>query len=361
MKSKVAPQFLISCLCFLSLFTLTACDGQKKREVAKIQMHLDESELLIEAREFERAVDKTESAIQAIAKFVEKDREDPELLLLQSRAHIDAFIAKNTLIIEKSVPRARSLVQLPALEQYIDYDTHIIFANRALMHVLKQEATLPIDKIIACYASLGTTYRLNESMLKDSVNMYNKAIELSIKEIEQRKNNTKAKKTKQEISSNTLQRQLDSLKMAQAEVLLTVEEWDSALIALEHMLGGKDLKYFALQFRILENNISDIEKELLIEFEKKKGNLSTIEKLSSEKNKKDSSTPFLNAIGSYSNYESALVSTELELNLVQNNLIYRIICYKWLNREIDLKESMNILKQYYPEIAKNLSDSLEIA
>ncbi|MDF2578058.1 MAG: hypothetical protein K0S74_1542 [Chlamydiales bacterium] len=342
---------------------LCGCGGQQRREASRIQSLLDESDLLIEARDYNLAKEKGQKAIIDVSKLLEKHPDQIEYLLLRSRAAMVVFMAKNAIILQSAKPQPQSLVALPAKDAYIDYDKDVKMALNDVKVVLGKEDSLSLEQKAASYATLATIYRLDALTMQDAYDAYGKAVNTNLKWKEELRDKiAKGRNTNAPISMTTLDKEIKQLMLSRIEVTLALKNWQKALDLLESNMAKKDLKYFDAQMQILENNIADTQRKLESDFQKeassKKDKISQqIEEMKKIQAQKDPSQ--LHAIGNYTNYEVALMDLELELTYIKNNLIYRMICYHNLNMQEEFTEASTILSKYSPVKAKEIVKALK--
>lgn len=339
------------------LILLVSCQMASNREAHRAQALLDEAELLMEARQLDKAKESAEMALQKLSNV--KKEENPDVLdlrLLEVRAHFTIFMADNLLTIENAEIRRRSLVRFPEPQQYIGWTEHLLVAERILKEIASSEKKLTTDQEGFVHGMLGAILRLNEKTLNSADREYGRAITAYRKQLAEVKANPP------KIGSNAttvahLENQIRSLLMAQAEVKLLAEEWSEALTRLEKAMAGPDLKYFAVQFEILNNSIEEAQAQIDLAIKMRKGSREEklVQALEAKRQKKLSKREEL---ASYNPYRLRLTQARVEESDTVNNLIYRMICYHQLKRRSDFEKALTILETFYPDLSHELEVQL---
>ena len=347
----------ITLLLFAITVLVSSCTGQHNSQASRGSSLLNEAEYLLETREFQKAENTGFKALEKINLALSSKPHNADYLLLRARSYFLLFLAKNTLVMENAPERPNSLVKIPNFWDYIDFDKTIPLAERDLKAVLDLEKSLSLEQKSAVWGMLGSIYRLNSSTLENSNENYKKAISF----IEQWLYDLEHSSSKIKNKSFALERakkQIQEMKMARVEVLLLAEKWDLALSILQEIMAGDDLKYFSIQYTLLENKISSLLKRLKeIDEHAKETREDKLRRLIAENRKKrhveNGTSSDLSPI------EVELLNVEEKLTFTKNNLIYRIICYHNLRKKKELDETRNILRDFYPDIDEKLNLSLE--
>lgn len=345
---------------FLSLLMLCAfggCGRAEMRSAAKAQGILDESDLLIEARNFPKARD---GAIDAMKKIDDLLAEDPENIaykLLKVRAHMTIFMTKNILIMENAEPKPRSLVRLPELKDYVDYDLHIGYVEKELKGLLNNSAVLSEDQKAYIHGTLAAVLRLNTKTLAQADQEYAKAQEV-YQGMRDKLKNEKKKIGSNEWAITRTENMIRDLQMARSEVDLLAEDWNGALKQLGDAFAGEDLKFFSTHFKIIRSSIASLEAKLeqdeLLMIKSREEKL--LRKISIQKQKRTLSKT--EELAAENPYKLELLQNQLLLSQMQNNLIYRIICYKQLGAADKLQEARDILREFFPDLEEELMKEL---
>ncbi len=348
--------YFLAIVCIIVCTSFVSCQQIQDKNIRKIETMLSQADMFINMREFDKSQEKAHTAITKLNGMINEDRGNVHLRLLRARATITLFIAKNTLIIENAPHRKSSLVRIPEKSDYIDYDKTVTIVQNDIQKVLQTTQKLSKDQQASAYAILATLFRLDQDSAGVAFKEYEKAIKiyesliLSIK-------NKKKHFSPQTITTDQLEDQISSLRLAQAEVALLLEQWNKALITLEKMLGGKDLKYFDVQFQILEHSLARLEAKI------KEGNTNIdprtlrLERLS--QTWRDIRKPRDKLLSDLKTHELELLHTDIKLIMAQNNLSYRIICYHNLRQYEQFETAREILHNYYPDLHNKLLTYLE--
>ena len=334
--------FCILGICFHS------CQQSTNKEAQTSQNLLDESELLIESREFKEAYKSAKKALNTIQLVIKKDKKNPDFQLLEIRALLNMFMAQNTLIIENSNIRPRSLVRLPFPEDYQNLEETLVPAKKQLIQMANEAKNLSFEQEGYIHSSLATIFRLNLTTLNQADKEYNKSIKHYYNWVDELQATTKSQR-RNALKVENIKNQIQNLKIAQIEVNLLKENWNRSLDLLQITMGNSDLQYFSTHFSLLENQIEGLI-EKLQEYKKKKtgtreNNLTLLlEKIRKQPLSKKENLARTNP------YVLELNHLFSKLTDLKNNLLYRIICYHNLKDKEKLKESTSILLRFYPEL-----------
>jgi hypothetical protein len=349
--------FSILLLSILTLCCFSGCGRAETRAAAKAQGILDESDLLIEARNFPKAREGAIDAMRQIDDLLKANPDNISYQLLKVRAHLIIFMTKNILIIENAEPKERSLVRLPDLNQYADYDLHITYVETELKKILDNGAVLSDDQKAYIHGTLASVFRLNTKTLELSDQEYAIAQEIY------QKLRADLKHEKKKIGTNDwaitrAENIIRDLQMARAEVDLLAEKWDEALKQLGDAFAGDDLKFFSTHFKILLSSIASLEAKLqqdeLLDIKSREDKL--LKSIATEKRKRTLSKT--DKLAAENPYRLEMLQNQMLLNQMQNNLMYRIICYKQLGDGKRLKEAREILHEFFPELEEELMKQL---
>ncbi len=338
------------------LLALTACQMANNREAHRAQAMLDEAELLIEARELDKAKDKATTALGKLDAVTKSDKKNIDHQLLAVRAHFTIFMADNLLTLESAEVRRRSLVRFPEPQQLVGREKHLKVAERELKLLANGDQELAIDQSAFVHGMLGAILRLDDQKLGEADREYGKAISGYQKEL------AEAKANPPKIGSNDglvarLDNQIRSLHMAQAEIKLLAEEWPEALTRLQKAMAGEDLKYFAVQFEILKSSMEDAQLQIDDSFKMRQGSRedNLRQALDAKRKKKPSKR---DELGSTNPYRMQLTQAKVEMTDAVNNLIYRMICYHQLKKRQQFEEARVILEEFYPDLARDFEIQL---
>ena len=339
---------------FFWVVLLLGCTFSSEKEGFRCQALLDEAELYIESRQFDLSEEKIAQALERIEDVLSRNPSNIDISLLKTRAYFLLFMTRNTLILEQARIRPRSLVRLPEMYEYRDYAETIIPAKLILQELINtRDKELSYEQRGFIHASLAAIFRLNLATAKEANEQYNLAVAAYRTWLNQLKS-PKTKIGSKEINIHRIQKEILDLCMAQAEVNLLQEHWVETLDLLERTKGGKDLKYFSVQFELIEEEIAAITNKCIeekIKFDQSRGG-----KLSTAIQKaRSSQLSYKDQLICSSPYEFELRHKRQNLQNVQNNLMYRIICYYHLNQQENLDKSRHILRTYYPELDQRLA------
>jgi len=354
MKSLVCRGLIFALLAV----TLVACQKPFEREASRSQALLDEADLLMEVRRFDQAEDKARDALDRLNIILAKVPDNADYRLIRARANITLFMSQNTIIIENAKPRPRSLVRIPDVTEYIDYDSTMVPAEKELKEVLNNNSNLALEQKGYAHGMLAVIFRLNPATARQADEQYAAAIgayEGWLKEM---------RRDRPRIGSNEfnimrLENQIRGLLMARAEVNLLAENWAQALSLLEQVMAGNDLQYFEVQFPFFEKNIASIEQGL--DTDTRISVDPRVERLNTAiaKTRKGQ---FLQRekVAAQDPRKAQMLQMKVELAETKNNLTYRIICYYNLNDQARLNAAREVLRANYPELDAELASQLKI-
>ncbi|MDF2550152.1 MAG: hypothetical protein K0S07_1219 [Chlamydiales bacterium] len=314
----------------LILFLSVSCQKSALKEGLSARVNLEEVDLLIGQREFTKAIDKANESLKAIDAILAKNSEEKDYQLLFVKAHLLLFSAKNTGIIENAPIQPKNFVRLPALSDYIDYEKDVLPAL-AILTRLSQEK-LPLSQQVFVATSIAFIKRLDLQTANEAIDAYNQALaHLEVLAVEKKEGKGGAP------SLLDIQQEIQSIKAQQVEVYLLQNAFQEALGRLEELAAGKDLLYFSNRFRLLEDKIYEIRSHLHQE-------APPLDDDRSEQTKLRQENP----------YRLEFRHLQQELVNLQNNLLYRLICYKQLQQKEEFKQGQEILKSFYPELNEEL-------
>ncbi len=351
---KIASFFLL----LLFTISLFSCSDKNEIKAKNSELLLFEAEELFTLREFDGAEKLILEAVAKLDDVVKAAPEDVDYRLLRARAYFLLFQSKNILTLENAPQRPRSLVRIAEASSYVGYDSTIPSAESDLKAALNTREEFSKEEEAITRGMLAAVYRLTPFTASKADTQYLKAIEATrswLMELEKPQEERKKKR----FAIKNAQEMLVSLQMSRVEVNLLLEKWPTALSVLESIMGGRDLKYFSLQFNLLENKISSILKRL--EENKEYAKESRAGKLLDfiKRSRKTKNSQGKEVSSTLNTLETELLQTEEILTTVKNNLIYRVICYYHLGQKENLRRANQILKSYYPNIATRLSTALE--
>lgn len=335
----------------------SSCSNNGHAKASYGSAYLGEAEALLEGREFQKAEEMALKALDHYNQALLAEPNNVDFLLVRSRIYFTLFRCKNTLIIERAPEQPRSLVKIPEQWEYIDFDQTLTLAEGDLKKVINSSESLPLEQEAAARGLLGNIYRLSKTSAKLADAQMEKSIEATKRWI------TELQNPQKKLESHTFKikrarKQLEEMSMARVEVLLLDGQWSTALNILEQVVAGPDLKYFSIQFNLLENKITGFLNKLKENQEHTKTSregklMRYLEKARSKKAEEG------DVFYQYNSTELELLQTELQLTLIKNNLIYRIICYHHLRHKENLQQAHNILRSFYPDIDAKLTLALQ--
>ncbi len=351
MKYPAILGLLVLCL---SLF-VSGCGVSVDKEQRQNQIILDEADLYLEFGQRNEALARAHQAIRNLNLLLAESPSESSYLLLHARALLTAFLAKNAPIIQKSPLQPKSLIHMPKKADYIDYDRYV---GVALLNLRKAEdigAPLESEQKAALHAMLASIYRLQMKTMSEANIQYKMAIQayknyLYSLEIDQKPLGKKS------FAIQQVTNQIRHLILARSEVKIAQHKWQMALDLLQAMMGGDDLAYFDVKFQQLEEKIAELQELANREHPRTPDRANAIAKLVAEKREFDSKAKEL---ASASSYKVNLLQTEIELAALKNNLMYRIICYYWLNDMSRYEQARVYLRKYYPSLDAQLSTLLK--
>ena len=348
-------QHLIVCL-ILSI-ALSSCQVASEREAHRAEALLTEAELQLDLRKLDKAEELTEQALGKLAPLIEKQPKHIDFRLLRVRAYIAQFLAQNMLVLEEAPIRPRSLVRFPEAHNLINYQDTLQLAHEELRDLANNPEELDFDQTAFVHGNLALILRLNESTLEDALKEYERAIAAYQTDLD----GLKADVTKigsHKIKIAQLENQVRSLRLAQSEVSLLSENWEQALNYLQSAMAGRDLKYFDVQFSLLNEQIEQAENKLE-EIKKLSEGSREAKLLQLVEAKKAKRYSKREEISGYNPYKISLLQSKIELADTQNNLMYRIICYYNLGDDSRQQRAEAILRTHFPEIESHLNDQLQ--
>jgi antitoxin component HigA of HigAB toxin-antitoxin module len=350
---RYLPVLLLCVLCSCSSFS-------NKQEAHRSQQQLDDAELLMEVRHFDRAEEKCRIALASIERLLLASPENIDYRLIRIRALMGIFMSQNTVTIQQAKPQPRSLIRIPAPHLYKDFQETAGLASDDLKELINTRKNLSLEQKSYIHGMLGAILRLRKETAREAEAQYEKALtayQIWINELIE----TPPKVGSQEQTLTRLRNQVRGLRMAQVEINLLLEDWKSALSFAEEAMAGKDLEFFPTQFSILEKLIAEMEMKVAQEKLQKPTDL-RVQRLTAALNKKreKKEKSALEELASTSPYKIAGIQARLELAVAQNNLMYRIICYRYLNDTKLLAESQNILRNRYPALDIELEKYLQV-
>lgn len=343
---------------FLLLVLLCACGRSVDREAQRAQALLNEADLLIDGRMFTDAELKAKEALNKLDHVLQRDETHTDYRLLRIRALMTLFMSRNILTIEQAEIRPRSLVRFPEAEELSDYETTVRPAEQELKAVINGDTPLKFDQAAFAHSTLATIYRLNLNTVKESLWEYDKALKVYDKQLR------KLHSEKKQIGSNRfaimrLENQIRSLQQAKAEVLLLTEDWGTALEVLRKTMAGMDLLYFSVQFDLLEGEIADLENKLSLDESLAEGSRENKLLSSIQSSRQDRKLGQREKLGGKNPYQVELLLRRMQLDDIQNNLLYRIIALYHLEENERLEAARSTLRQYYPGLEAELIQLLK--
>jgi hypothetical protein len=345
---------LISTLLLSLLLTIAiSCSGQDDAKAGRSEALLYEAEQLISSRDFSKSEEKANEAMEKLNALLDSNPENINYLLLRARAFFLTFQSKNILIMENAPENPNNLTRLPELWEYIDFQQTVTKAQEDLKKALGHSDNISPAQEAAARSILAATYMLDSSTAHLADQHYSVAIEVSEKEL--KKLNAIRKGQRPKFKINNLERYIEVLEIGRIEANLLKEDWKRSLLLLENMVAGNDLKYFPVQFTLIENRMTELREKWQTSLEHSKDSRGTKLLNYLNKTKKDKSGDS-EPTGS-SLFQAEIQQLEGQLTTLKNNLIYRILCYRALGDQKNLLEARNTIKSYYPKIDENLENS----
>ncbi|MCB1135551.1 MAG: hypothetical protein KDK78_04715 [Chlamydiia bacterium] len=341
---------LITLLC-------SACQHADDKQAHVSQGVLDEADLLMASRYFDQASQTANSVIPTLTELVTKHPENTDIQLLLVRAHLLTFLAENALLIDQSPPRTQSLIRIPRMNEYKDYDTHVKPALDTLIKLANSDTKFSFEQQAFIYGNIAAIFRLSPDTAERSVTEYDKAI-AAYRSWRQELEAPKSKIQSNKYALERIDNQIRAMLMAQAEAGLLAEEWSKCLDSLQSAAGGTDLQFFTVHFGQLEQRKAVLETK--VRNEEASGDSQPKRLLSMAKQRAKQSGNKRDEIASYSPYQAELIFTRAELNDLQNNLAYRIICLHRLNRIQERDAARTTLRAFYPDMEAKVSAALQI-
>ena len=343
---------------FIACLLLSSCGRAEQRGINRAQTYLDEAAILNESRRFDRAEEKATEAIKQLQVLMVESPDNFELRLLKSRAYTSLFMSKNIVIMENATVQNESLVRLPKFHEYVNYEETLKLAEENLLYVLNHyKEELKEEHLSYIHASLAGVYRLDTKKLKSADEEYVKALDIYKSSLHRLKND-ESKIGNHNLAIARLENTIRSLQMARAEVNLLAKNWPQALDILRSAMAGTDLEFFPVQFEILNGQIYSIHRRMA-DAEKLRQSSRGHRFLAAIKDKKAPESLEKNAISGSDPYMGELLQTQLYLTDVQNNLLYRIICYYQMQQEPQLEKAYQILGEFFPELRSQTQQLLE--
>ena len=339
-----------------SLVLFSSCNRAEQRLGSRTQTLLTEAELLNQSRQFQKARDTIDEAMVLLDELDEKDPERLDYKLMRAKAYMLRFLSKNIQVIEDAEIRPRSLVQLPEMGAYIDYETDIAPARNILSKVLNEKDKLDLSDQAYVHSMLGAIFRLSDRDLSEADSQYQMGIRAYQKQLDEYKAETDKLKP-HDIGIKKLENSIRAMQLQRVEVLLLAEQWGEALQLLEENMAGTDLRFFATQFEIVEDHISQIQERIAIADSMRKETRGN--KLASAlKDRRGAWSKVRDEVGGANPYKAELMQNQIYLADLQNNLIYRIICYHNQRQDSELDEAKKVLETYYPDVNAELDELL---
>jgi hypothetical protein len=339
---KIISFFLCLLLCF-------ACEHGDRKLAYQSQRNLDEADLYLENFDIPKAQEYSLEAKNSLTTLTTKYPKNIDYKLLESRANLTLFLAKNAEVIEKAAIDPDSFTKLPSPEQYRDYNTLLLLSIQNLKTLLEQPQKLNYQQKASAHTLLGSIYRLQKSTAENAKKQYMMAIQINESWIRSLK-----KEGNKEQTISKIKNQIQNLRMSLVEVELLNKNWSDALELLQMNMGGTSLEYFKRNFKLLNNQLVEVENRIYA-IKQKKSNDQENEKLLKliQEKRKLSPTP-LAELASNSTEETARIQVLIDIADTQNNLIYRMICYRHLNDNSKYQEANKILNTFYPKLGKEI-------
>jgi len=215
----------------------------------------------MEVRRFDQAEEKALEALEKLNVILVKVPQKVDYRLLRTRAYLTLFMARNILVIENAKIRPRSLVRIPEVYEYKDYDSTIVPAEEELKEIINTIPDLTLEQQGYAHGMLGVIFRLNADTANEADQQYQRAIGAYEGWLREMKRDKPLIGTNQ-FNINKLENQVRGLIMARAEVSMLAEKWPQALELLEKVMAGQDLKYFEIQFPFYERQIAEMQRKL---------------------------------------------------------------------------------------------------
>ena len=346
---------LTALLLFLLTLNLTSCGSGVDEALAENQALLEEADLYLEFGQLREAKENTSEAIQSLNLLVAKSPSNVDYLLLHARALITEFLITNSSVISSAKVLPKSLMQIPSKSDYINYDRYIAVALSDLKKAAEIGEPLPDDKRAALHSMLAGIYRLRMKTMREANVEYKIAIK-SYRSYLSSLHRDKNKIGGHGFKIQQITNQIRQLDLARAEVKIAQHKWKMALKILKKIAGGDSLSYFDLQFSKLENKLAELTRLINSKEPKAPKRVGAIKDLVMEKRDLDSKAK---QIAGSSTYEVNRLQAEIELTWLKNNLLYRIICYRWLNDTESYTKARSILREYYPDLDHQLNTLLK--
>lgn len=340
------------------LISCCACQHAVNREATRAQALLDEADLLINARMFAEAEQNSRDALDKMVIALERQPDNVDFRLINIRALMTLFFSRNVLNLEEAEIRPRSLTRFPNPEDLSDYDSTVRVAEEQLKDLINGALPMDDDQKAFAHATLATVYRLNSNTVDEALVQYDKAIKVYEKQLNEMRNDP-SKVGQHTYGIMRLENQIRGLQQGQAEVLLYKEDWPAALDVLGSVMAGNDLKFFIPQFELVLGQIADMETRLSIDAALAEGSREDRLLISIREGRKDRTFSKRERLGAKNPYQVQLMQSRIRLADMQNNLMYRIICYFQLNDQDRLNEAREALRSQFPELDADLYNQLQ--
>ncbi len=336
---------------------LIGCQKTANRDAFRAQGLLDDASSLMDARLFKEASENSDKAITLMDPLFRDYPADVRYRLLWCRAHLTKFISENAVTISRAEPRPRSLVRLPAFKDLIGFNEHAIPARDELNRLASLSEPLTFDQRAYIHSSLAVIYRLSLETANEALKEYAAASAI-YKEWEQklRADTGPLQDHRQEMIR--ISNEAQDLKLAASEVSLLEEKWQDALTQLEEMMAGKDIAFFAVQFKIAEEQIAHWKNQIQ-QAEANSANSREQQLTEALKRNADLKKGGRDDFASRNPLQMELYQQRVQLAQKQNNLMYRIICYWQLGMKAELEEARTALRTFYPELETEVTTRLK--
>jgi hypothetical protein len=146
--------------------------------------------------------------------------------------------------------------------------------------------------------------------------------------------------------------------MAQIEANLLAEDWAEALTHLKTLAADSDLRYFSTQLDLCQQQISELERvaKAYSEQSVNPGTSKVIERVTKLKNPNPSPTESLAGRDATA---GIVTQVRAKMAVLQNQVAYRIICYRQLGQQAEYDDAMKILRERNPALAADLDRLLK--
>lgn len=343
---------ILICLCFTSCSSVST-----KRDLRDLEALLEEGNAQINMRQFGKAEEVGEEALKLASRLAKASPDDVTVQLLWIQADMQLFMAKNVMTFENAPIEEKSLVRMPKLAALIDYEKHLQPAEERLKSLINEKVPLTARQLGFVRGSLAAIFRLSKKTAPEAVGQYRLAIEAYEALLAEKKKKWPRQQSKR-VDIHQIEDKVRSLKMSEAEVLLLIHDFGKALTTLQNAMAGEDLKFFSTQFDVMEERLISLRARILEgetygQNPRSKKLRDTLNRMKKER------MTHREWVAEANPYRLDLVKTQTNLAETQNNLLYRIICYKQLGQNEKLEEARKILRAYYPEIDSELETFLQ--